>query len=404
MSKALLLFIIAMLLLSAGAQAAESESSALTLESFLKAVKEQSPDLTVTNAEAKAARARAAGIRLMPPMFGLMEMREGNSRSTGFEVSQAIPFPTKIVKERRVRLLDAQAEEEESKGETAAILADARLAYVSYWSAAERLEVLKERHAWLRKHSRLARSTARYDTESQIHFLEIESQEDETENEVLAAEAELVERRNELRVFAPSLKLENSKPEEPEVVEVDQQVQTTPLIRALEKEAESKAAMESLGKSSYLPDFFVRYRSFEESAMIPQSQELMVGITLPFLYFWQPSAEVKQASAERQRAEAELLKARTRFDAQLESLIQKEKSIRSQLTNLKNKLLPRSEKRSRLVRNVSQRTQEGLDQHNNVMLAHLNLRLNAIELRLEHERTVKEILSLTGQNAKAGAK
>ena len=119
----------------------QDRGTVLSMQGFLDAVKEQSPDLAITKANSSAARARASGIRLAPPMVGFMQMKEGSSRANGLEVSQEIPFPTKIYSERKVRQLDAQAQEENSSTQSATILAEARLAYVSFWNAAERLEI-----------------------------------------------------------------------------------------------------------------------------------------------------------------------------------------------------------------------------------------------------------------------
>ncbi len=380
-----------------GADFAHSQQQVLTMEQFLKEAQAQSLDIAVEHANISAAEARAKGIRIDSPMLGFMEMKSDMGSAKGFEASQNIPFPTKIIKDKKLRSLEFDAQKKNSAYQKVVILADARNAYLAFWSAYEKVQILRAKKEWLTHHVKLSRSAARSDNSAQVHYLEVESDADLLENELLSQDAELKERMNELKIYVPSLSVDSVVPEEPALVEVEVQKTKSSLVAWKESELAAKEAYESFKKQSYIPDISVRLRSFNNTSQMPfVGQELMVGISVPFLYFWQPRAAVAEASAQRQRADAELRKAKIEFESKTITLATRAKAIRSQLKNLKEKLLPRAERRMKLVKNLSPRTMSGLEEHNSVIIGYLDLRLRAVELREGYEKNFAELLKISG--------
>lgn len=376
---------------------AKAETDRLNMSQFLSEVRRTSPEFAIEKANVEASRARASGIRINPPMIGYMQMKDGSGTNHGLEIAQEIPFPTKISQNKKVRDLELEAQQESSQLQEASLLADARAAYVAFWGAYARLNIQKEKHAWLIHHVKITRTTSWSDTAAKIHLLEVETDADLVENEVLSLESDLIEKRNELKIFAPELKVDELIPVEPPLIltKFDKHI-TSPLVSLREKELQAKEAFEGLQKQAYAPDLFVRLRSYNGNESAPRSQELMVGISVPFLYFWQPKAEVAEASAQRMKAHAELQKSKIEIGGRFSSLIKKAETTQAQIKNLKEKLIPRSERQVKLVRNLSQRTMEGLDEHKKVMLGLLDLRIRVIELRVAYEDLIKNIMKLTG--------
>lgn len=380
-----------------------SQQRTFTLSQFLEEVRTTSPDLAIAKANVDAAKAKAAGIRINPPMVGLMRMEEEGRINNGYEVSQEIPFPTKLIQDKKVRNLEFEAQKQSSIYLSAAVVSEARMAYVAFWNTYQRLGILKEKQAWLQHHLKLTRTTSWSDTSAKIHLLEVESEVDLVENEILALEAELIEKKTALKIFAPELNTDHISPSEPPLVSVQVQ-QSSPKVALKEMELQAREAMMNYEKQSFIPDLFVRLRGFNGNEMEPQSQELMVGVSVPFLYFWQPRAAVAGASAERNKAEAELTKAKVEFEFKLSSLKKSAEALEAQIMNLKTKLIPKAERRSKLVRNLSQRTMTGLDQHRSVVLGLLDLRTSVADLRLKHESVVSELIKITGKTTGSGAK
>lgn len=376
----------------------------LSLSDFLEKVEAQSPGLAIEKANIESAEARASGIRLNPPMIGYMQMKDGSGTNRGYELSQEIPFPTKISKDKEIRNLESESQKEMSQVQRLLVLADARVAYLSFWSAFSKLEIQKEKLEWLKEHIRLTRSSSWSDTSAKSHLLETESESDLLENDVLSTESELIVTRVALRNFAPDLNTSDVVPVEPAIPQFEVKKETTSsTVTQKEKELAFMTAREDFKKQAYLPDFVVRIRSFNGNETTPQSQELMVGISLPFLFFWQPKAEIAEASAQKLKAQAELQKSKIDFEIKVSSLTKKLEINQKQLKNLKEKLIPRSERRMKLVNGLSTRTMEGLDQHRSAMLGQLDLKMKAIDLRLEFERGLQELLKLGENTSRQGA-
>jgi outer membrane protein, heavy metal efflux system len=370
----------------------QAEESTLSLANYLSQVRTYSPALAVANAEVQAVEARAAGLRIAPPMVGMMTMREAGETNHGIEIAQEIPFPTKIYLEKKARHRERDAAVNRGRLESTLVIADAKLAFISYWRAYERLQLLKDKEKWLNSHVKLSRTTTQSDTRAQVHLMEVESAADMAENDVLSANAELLETRGQLNLFVPGIKGQSLRPAAPPIEDLPSGWSSqSRLVEWKAKELNAKEAQLSQAKQTYLPDLYVRYRDYNGTTMQPASQEVMVGVTLPFLYFWQPRAEVAAARAGQMKAEAELQKARLETDTGITTLNAKAQAIRAQLRNVEAKLLPRASRRMQLLRNISQRTMEGLDQHRAVMLSYLDFRMQALDLRLAYEQLLRQL-------------
>lgn len=388
----------ALLLASLISFAAEA-APALSLEAYLQQARGQNLSLAASRAEAEAASSRAQGIRLNAPMVGYMSMREGGATAKGLEVSQEIPFPTKIFQDKEARSLEAEAQLASADYATQQLLAEARSAYVAYWAANERLRIAREKRDWLREHTRLARAASRADSSAQVHFLGVEAEADLQENEVLVAEADLAENRADALAILGKGEEADFVPQEPPLAALEKtRPKKSSFLDWKEKQVAAAAALVSNKKQAYLPDLFLRYRDYGASSMRPANQEIMVGVSLPFLFFWQPRAEVAEASAMRIRAEAELENAKVATHLKIQSLTARAEALREQLEIVKTKLLPRSHRRMRLVDNLSPRSMEGLEDHREAMYSHLDFQQKAVDLRLSYEATVAEIAKIAGSD------
>lgn len=389
-----LLALLGSLLVSSWAAADVSVS----LGEYLSQVQSQSPALQVEKSLSDEASARASGVRIAPPMVGLMNMRDAGGTNQGIEISQEIPFPTKIAKDLEARRLESDVRKSNQIYRKNEILSQARLAYFFFWSAFEKSKILKAKMDWLKKHAKLTRTVTRSDSAAQLHLLGIESEVDLLENEVWESDTRLVETRNSLTLFAPELKADQITPRAPplEMIQINPQSKSA-MTSWKELELKSALANQSLKKQAYLPDLFVRYRGYKGSDATAKSEEIMVGVTLPFALFWQPQAESAEAAARALRAEAELRGTKKDVETRLLTLSSKIANLHKQLSGLQEKILPRAHKRMKLVDTLSPRTMEGLDEHRSVMLDYLNLQTKAIDVRLELERSISDQMTLIGQ-------
>lgn len=377
-------------------ETAFAQANTLNLEDFLRKVQTQSPEIKAEKSLNEEFKAKAQGVRISPPMVGLMNMKDSGGNNQGFEVTQELPFPSKIIKEKEVRDLEAKTQNVNFFYKKNAILLEARRAYFEFWKSYETKKNLEEKQIWLKNHVKLSRSVARSDSSGQIHLLSVESEADQLENELLEAQTDLVEKTNALKIYVPDIKTENLIPDSlPKTELATFTISSKSLfVEAKESELKAASAVKDLKKQSYLPDLVLRYRSYNGNDMTPRNEEVMVGVTLPFLFYWQPQSEIAEASARQQRAEVEVQKAYLSIETQLNSLVAKSKAMNQQIENLKNKLIPRAQKRIKLVQNLIVRNMESLDEHRMVMLDYLELRQKEINLRLEFEKINIEILKI----------
>lgn len=389
--KTLGLFIVFFLLLQKLPAHAEE---ALTLDGFLAQVRAQNLGLKVEAAKRDSASARAVGLNLPAPMVGLIQMNEkGGGSTSGFEVSQTIPFPTKLTNDHSARHLEADAQTEMQKAASSEILAKARLLYFSLWTAQERLTLLKEKKSVIGQHIKLSRAGSRSDSFAQIHILKAESDVDALDNELLTAEQTLRNKQIEAAEFINTDPTQ-FKPvvREPPIAPIPSFTTEAPhQLESARLTLESFRSREREAKASWFPELNLRYKQMGQSSMYPAYNEVMVGVSLPFVFFWGPRATSSSASAQRLQAEFEYGREKRKIETEKASFLVKAESLKKQLDNLNSKLLPRAEKRMRLVHNLAPRDMETLQDHRETMEAFPDLKLKALEYRERYEEAISEL-------------
>lgn len=295
--------VILALIVSNSAIAAE-----LSLNEFLNQVKERNLDLKREEAKFKSVESSASlGVRLPPPALGFTQQNGDHGViSNGFEISQEIPFPTKMTSDYSARQLEAQAQKEMLHLNYNETLAQAKLAFIDLWIAQEQLNLLKEKTEILEQHLRLSRSAVRSDSFLSVHLLKAESDKDFLENEVISAEQKIREKQitlaelinEDINTFRPTA-VEPELSRVPPKLNLDE----TPHLGYYRLVLESTKERETTAKSAWLPDFSLKYKEMGANTTTNRYNEVMLGVTLPFLYFWEPSSEVKKAKSESLQAE-----------------------------------------------------------------------------------------------------
>lgn len=366
----------------------------LALPQFLKMIQEQNLDLKVDQAKLEAAQARSKGLSIPPPMVSFNQMTmDSGMKANGFEVSQTIPFPTKLSNDYSARQKLAKSQEEMRLGNQNEIFAQAKLVYFNLWANQEKLSLLKSKKSVIQDHIKLSRSTARSDSFAGIHILRAESDVDFLENEIEAQEQAIHEIQLQIAALLnkeSSFKFEATEPPLSEIPLIESAEQTHQL-KALKFELESFKSKESEAKSSWFPELSLKYKEMGSTETNPSYNEVMLGVTLPFVFFWGPNAESKSASAERMQSELEYEKKKRSIESEKYILTSKIETLKKQLDTLKTKLIPRAEKRMKLAHNLTPRDMETLQDHRETMEAFPELKMKALELRLEYESAIADL-------------
>jgi outer membrane protein TolC len=388
------------MMISFGKMAIASEP--MTLTAYLQEVESQNLSLKASAASLEAAEARSVGLKLPEPMVAYIQMQDSSGTANGFEVSQTIPFPTKLTSDHGARKIEAEVEKANAASTRNEVLAKARLLYISVWAAQEKVAYLKEKRAAVQQHLKLSNATTRSDSSLRIHTVKAESDVDLIEGDILEAEQVLTEQRlafaelaqKDPATYQPTV-------ETPPLTEIPKAaaLKNPSQLEAKKFNVERLDARSTEANSSWLPDFNIRYRDVGATGMMPALKEIMVGATIPFAFFWQPRAASKSAKADKMKAEAEYNQEQIRVQATTASLLARSESLKKQIDLINNKLLPRAKKRMNLIRNLAPRDMESLQEHREGMEQFPDLKLKALDLRMQFESTVAELAAFaTGES------
>ena len=321
-------------------------------------------------------------------------MRDGSGKATNFEVSQTLPFPTKLTHNQRARNYEAKAEDIRWQAQRRETQVLAKLMYFKLWKAQQRTTLLKEKLAAIEQHLKLSRAVSRSDSFLKIHLLKAENDLDLLLNEIMQAEQELKEAQIKAAEFLdrdPTTFRFLAAEFAPSEIPKQESLRSPSGLEVKRLDLERLKAREAEAKAEWFPDLNLRYREMGGTPMTPRSSEVMLGATLPFIFFSQPSATSGKASTERSRGEFSLALERRKVDANLALLGSRALALKKQLDQIREKLLPNAEKRMHLVHNIVPRDMEALQDHREAFEALPELKLKALELREKYEETIAEL-------------
>lgn len=383
----------------------------LTLQDVVAASRRENPDIRALEAKLEALSARRAGATGLPaPMIGISYMgQDGPFRSRGmnenpsYEVSQTIPFPTKIIASKHAASLALKAGEASSEYESRVVLASVKAAFWDYFQAYNEKQLKEGQLQVLRDHlKRIARSPVS-DSLTNSHILGIQNEISAMESELDGSMLQIHRARNVLAVYtglpaetlarAPeSLPLSKVPDQEP------RQQATNALLKKVSADLEQSQAELSVARSSYFPDFTLTYKWNSSFGPVPASQEVMLGLSLPFVFFWQPAAQGSEAKARVIESEAMREKSRRESEATFSNLSEELAVLGRKLARLEKESIPRSEKRMALSHSISFSDMQSLDQHREILEDLLKLKLERLRVRTEYEKKVAELEILRGES------
>ena len=366
----------------------------ISLDDFRKAARSENLSLKSSQAAQTAAQEASAGISLPPPMVGLTRMQDSSGSGNGFEINQSIPFPTKISNDRAARKNEAAAKGAMAIVKSQEINGDAKLVYFRLFKAQEKIKLLHEKKDAITQHLKLARAASRSDSFMRVHLLKAENDIDLLENEITQASQEFRDRQIQAAEFLncdPKTFKPIAKDFSPSEIPKEETIQNPPQLEVRRLELESLKARQSEAKASWYPDFNLRYRDNGGTPMSPRSTEIMVGASLPFVFFWEPQAASGKVSAERLQGEYALAQEKRQIESRRENLVTKAEALKKQIEQYGSKIIPRAEKRMRFVHNLAPRDLETLQDHRESMEVFPELKLKALDLREQYEETVSEL-------------
>lgn len=378
----------------------------LRLSAVIEKALSQHPSLQAAKARADGANSSVTAVTtLPPPMVGIGMMGENSPWSSSgkmersYEISQDVPFPTKVISNRNARVFEADSKEWDLEQQRRDIIRDAKKVFFSYARTVQEVEISEERVQLLRKHLKVLASKPVSSSMLQAHVVTIDG-------EIEAAQVELIMERQELTTMKAELNVAMGQspdsalatPELPPLsslpLETRNQVLESPRVKSVTAMKEAAESERSLMYQEWVPDFNLTYRYNRRYDSIPNNHEFMVGMTLPFVPFWSTAAKASQASAKVIELEAELKKTNLETASDAEILRTRAKSLREVYLKLSDKVLPSAEKRLHLIHRISQTDMETLDEHR-MAFENLNaIKMKIARTRSDFESAVAELESL----------
>lgn len=356
-----------------------------SVEHFVNKVKKSNLEISSHNSLVSAADARSKGYALKAPMLGVSQMRNLQGEAYAFEVQQEVPLSSRLGRDKSAREEALRLQEKESEYFTTAKLLEARLAFVGYWQSYEKIKYLSEIRDWLKKHLGYARSVVRSDASSNIYALEIESYLGVLENDLSSVRSRLEAEIAKLRELSFDANYDPGTPIIDDPRPLPEASKTTRMTAINFSKLRLASSLLDVANTSSLPNLSVRVRKLDRPMMGMANQEIMLGIDLPFAYFWQPRAEKAQAMAQKQIAEATYRKTEVESEALKISLKNRSRILKDQIKTLDSISIPASRKSLQYLKNIAPRDMSGLETHRRIFEDYISLRTQLVDLRMAYE-------------------
>lgn len=389
------------------ARADAATQQKLSLYSMIDLAAKNHPEIEALRAKlAQSEARRQVGPSVSPPMVSLGTMGSQGPFSglmeNSIELSQTIPFPTKLTAESREKAAEQKAAEAQLEARLVSLRAEAKATYLELYRARERVGLLEEKKQTLENHSKRIRSVTLSDRMVQAHLIRIQTEIGLAQNEIeKARQSEKVSEGTFNVVLGrdpttpvPALELPPLS-ELPRAVGSSDSIARHPQLRALESATEASEAAVTRAKSTWLPDFTLKYRyNRRYDGVMPNNSEVMVGVELPFLFFWQPSGRVAEAQAKEQEVRSQARQVENELKLRLVKARSEAESLRAQLLTFSNQILPQAKKRMKVAHSVAPTDMESLTEHRESMESYVELQLAALDMRVNYEKAVSELEAL----------
>lgn len=360
-------------------------SWAESIGTFINRVKEKNLEISAQTSIVSASKERSKGYSLMAPMVGVSQMKSGHGTSYNFEVQQEIPLSNRLTSDKKMRESSFELQKKESDFFVREKLLEARLAFVAYWRNYEKQKYIKEVRDWLKQHLKYAQSLVRSDANSQIYALEIESYLGILENELSSVTSLLESDKAKLKELSFD---ENYGPDVPVLDEppvLADAIGTSRISSINLSKLRVASAKLDVAKASYLPNLSVTVRKMDRPMLGMADQEIMLGIDLPFAFFWRPRAEKAEAIAQKAVADATYRKSEVEGEALKKSLKVRADILKKQIKTLEEVSIPAVQKSLKYVRNIAPRDMAGLETHRRLFQDYISLRSQMVDLRMSYE-------------------
>lgn len=369
----------------------------VTLAEVLASARQRNPDIQAALGNWRSAEAKILPAKTWNPpqigfeSWGFSRANVGAAPEKWYDLSQDIPFPGKLRYRGKAAEHASRREKEVYRAAELEVMAKVKAAYYSLMLSQRAILILNENLEVMRRFAKIAESKYSVGKASQSDALRAQVELTKTLNRMLTAGQDKETSQAELNALL------DKAPEEPVGLAQEPALEPLPYTYeeleriALAERPEARAAGHHVdhmqaslaaSRADYLPDFMVQYTLRTRQGMSNDSVG-MVKMTLPFLYFWRRSSEVKSVRFELDHARAMFRSAQAAAKADIKSSFTKVQTSRRLVDLYKTSVLPQAEQSVKVTESAYQADRVDF-------LNLLDSQRALLEFRLEYYQTLAQ--------------
>jgi outer membrane protein, heavy metal efflux system len=367
-------------------------SSTLNLAQILAQAEKNNPEIRAAKMKWGASLARISqawtpekprvDVERMYAPQGKNILTEANENNLA--VTQELPFPSTLYLRGHLAKNEALQAEAAYESVVRSVLTRTKMAYADLYMSYHSIHVFEENTDLMRRFAKVTEAKYAAGKASQSDVLKAQVELSKMQNNLLTAEQEKVASEALLNSLLNREGQDSlGQPEEANSPRLKKEREDLERL-ALENRPELKEAALAvkgsgtavgIAESAYLPDLMLQYRR-REMKDGPDSQDAILGFSVP-LWFWRERAQVAEAKADRDMAEAELESLRSRTLYEVRNLSVKVQTADRLIQLYETSVIPQAEEAMKVA-------EAGYQSEKSNFLDLLDASRSLLDLRMEH--------------------
>lgn len=367
---------------------------AIELSDYLSLVRTEATELKIEDIKRKNKVLNLKTYEVSPPTFKYLKMDDDFGIRDGFEISQDFEFPTRLNTSSDIQKEKIKLSQIEFKKNTNLILGEARFTFISLAILRAKEQNLKESIQLIDDNLKILNSISQASTEASLLAYDLKNEKILIENELSNIEFSIQENLELLYLYAPSLREKKISLVMPQIENIERNKSTSYLEQEGSKKLHLLEKEINLKEQNRIPDLSLSYRKYNKSNLMGESKEIMIGITMPFLFFGDRKKETEEAKAEKVIYESELKLNTKKQETYYESIFNKLQSQYELLQNFDQKILPNLKSKIAISNNLASRTVESIQKKYEIRIKLKRYELDKLNIRLNYEKLLQSLKSI----------
>jgi hypothetical protein len=386
-----------------------SAEVSLNFNEYWKEVKESNPTIKEQKAISRSIE-KNPSLEIPAPEVSISQMNEELPFSSKakmqrtLELSQNIPFLSKFSKANEIKNANIQKSNEKELLLEKTLKEEAYRAFLMYAKNQEIKKTLSEKMSFYQAHQVRSKALQVTSQAYQNHLLDIELEISSLKSEIKLIEIEIAGNKslvNQIRnhdINDPLADLELPHLASPNIYG-QKSLQDHPLQKMNRYEIASMNGDLEMAKLDWVPDFNLKLRSIKSfDPHFTDGKEIMIGITLPFIFPWQRKDKVESISYKLKSQEFRGVQIKNQLNQEYSTLNNKIKEQWTLLSIYKDKTFPLVERKMKLAHNLTTLDMESLDAHKSAIDKFFNLKLKIIEEEINYRLSHFKLQELINPN------